>query len=187
MQRQQNDLRSKYKSSEMNKYLFLAFLTLASCSKSPEEKAKDLINDQMRKTLHDYKSYEPVQFGNLDSSFNTWEDLPEFIEADQKAKEFKKELLEFGENMELKVMSWGYPTYKRRLADVKDSAIKYAKLRARIIEQTGPVFNGWTMTHSFRAKNLSGNLQIAQYKYYFDDKLTKVTKVIDPSETKTDN
>jgi len=42
-------------------------LLLAACSK--EDKAKKLIKESLSKTMNDYKSYEPVEYGRLDSNF----------------------------------------------------------------------------------------------------------------------
>ena len=59
---------------------FLLGLSLVQCgsnddkettqSKSNEEKALDLINDQMYRTLYDYDSYQPVET-KIDSAYHT--------------------------------------------------------------------------------------------------------------------
>ena len=44
----------------------VAAATLFSCT-SPEKKAQKLIKQQLKETLNNPKSYEPVNFGSLDS------------------------------------------------------------------------------------------------------------------------
>lgn len=56
----------------MKKVLFVIgslFLCFTSCSKSLEEKAQELIKNDLFKTLHDFDSYQLVEFSKLDSAF----------------------------------------------------------------------------------------------------------------------
>ncbi|HEX4373688.1 MAG TPA: hypothetical protein VHZ50_10330 [Puia sp.] len=50
----------------MKKILFIS-LILSGCTFTREGKAKKLINEELKMTLNDYKSYEPMKFGNLDT------------------------------------------------------------------------------------------------------------------------
>ena len=50
--------------------LFLFSLSLFSCEKSNEEKAKDAIKTYLNENLDDMSSYEEVKFGSLDMLFN---------------------------------------------------------------------------------------------------------------------
>ncbi len=49
------------------KILFLLSLSLMSCEKSYEQKAKDAIHTYLNENLNDVSSYEAVKFGKLDS------------------------------------------------------------------------------------------------------------------------
>lgn len=164
-----------------------ASVLVVSCKPSPEEKAQKTIIESLRLSLHDYKSYEPVQFGKLDSAYSKLEDLPMIIislEAFNKAdKEFKSEL------EEAKIYAASYYTYNqysyhKRLANL---ALAQMTLNEPIIDSAKkgfrPEFVGWKMQHSYRAKNLSGNLGIHHYMYFLNKSLDSVFKQTDVSES----
>lgn len=44
-------------------------LSLSSCIKSPMSKAEDAVREELRRTLHDFSSYEPVEWGKLDTIY----------------------------------------------------------------------------------------------------------------------
>ena len=62
----------------MKTYVFIVTLVLVmvSCSSS-ESKAKKAIKEDLKLTLHNYKSYEPVQFGQLGVASSKFDDIPE--------------------------------------------------------------------------------------------------------------
>jgi len=47
----------------------IILLSLSSCIKSPMSKAQDAVREELRKTLHDFSSYEPVEWGKLDTIY----------------------------------------------------------------------------------------------------------------------
>ena len=49
---------------------------LTACSK--EDKAKKAIKNHLAKTMHDFDSYEPVEYGTLDSTVSTVELSPDY-------------------------------------------------------------------------------------------------------------
>lgn len=54
---------------------------LNACKNTPEDKAKALIKDYLSKNMNDFKSYEAVEFGSLDS-LNTEFDESKFLSID---------------------------------------------------------------------------------------------------------
>ncbi|PZP47066.1 MAG: hypothetical protein DI598_11430 [Pseudopedobacter saltans] len=59
------------------------------CS-SPEDKAKSLIEEDMKVTLHDYESYEPVSYSGLSDAYSDVEhdsEAPKLIEESKRLKE----------------------------------------------------------------------------------------------------
>lgn len=159
---------------------------LAACSKSPEKKAKSVIDEELRKTLHDYKSYEPVAFGKVDSSFSAYFDLPEYEDNSHKIEEATEDMKKYWDKAMIyagSIYSQSlYKLYKSQADEAADSA-KAALERNKVIsENFVPVFNGYKMNHSYRAKSLSGNLGIHHYVFYFDSGITKVVRQIDISE-----
>lgn len=170
----------------MNKHSIATFFALlsfcvsgllTSCGKSNEEKAKDLIDEQLQLSLHDYGSYEPVEFGKLDSTYSSAFDLPEYNDAVNKAKHFKDEGNDKVNDAEL----YGrFGLYERQVEYARegkilfDSAMFYVNKAAKIDSSFVPEFVGWGMTHTFRANNKFGNKVIAHRKYYFDKDFTKI-------------
>ena len=47
----------------------MLLLSLSSCTKSPMDKVEDAVREELRKTLHDFSSYEPVEWGKLDTIY----------------------------------------------------------------------------------------------------------------------
>lgn len=171
------------------KKLLLCFALMPlfiACKKSPENQAKFLIEEKLKKTLHDYKSYEIVEFGKLDSSFTIFEELPHIKKEYDRVDEFNKEA---SDNLDLaKIYSDSYY--------LQDTFNKYMKIAQRANDSARSIlkridvqhskfkseFNGWAMNHSFRAKNLNGNLGIHHYTYYFNSDLTEITDQVDIGE-----
>lgn len=70
--------------------VLLLFPMIFSCN-SQEKRAQKLIKEEMRLTLNDFKSYEPVQYGTLDSAFLSYEDSPQVKLYQEKLEEFQQE------------------------------------------------------------------------------------------------
>lgn len=168
----------------------ILIFVFASCSKTREEKAKALIKDQLRKSLHDFKSYEPVEFSQLDTAYTSLADLSAYSTAQE---DFDKAKAEAKTNQEYaEIYSGGY-THER--------FVHYQTLAYRAIDAMQVAYHtmdsitksfvrkpvGWAMNHSFRAKNLSGNLGIAHYRYYFDQDLKEIVKREDIGEKAKSN
>ena len=47
----------------------MLLLSLSSCTKSPMGKVEDAVREELRRTLHDFSSYEPVEWGKLDTIY----------------------------------------------------------------------------------------------------------------------
>jgi lipoprotein len=47
----------------------MLLLSLSSCTKSPMSKVEDAVREELRRTLHDFSSYEPVEWGKLDTIY----------------------------------------------------------------------------------------------------------------------
>lgn len=162
------------------KFIFhlLALVVLLSCGHaSNESKAKKLIRDHLYKTLHDYKSYEPVEFEKIDtlysaaiddSLFNLYRTLADkyLDSANGLTNELKNSYLLPSSSVVL-IQEKG-----ERTMDSAQYFIKKMEEREKIFK---PDFIGWKMNHSFRAKSLGGNLGIHHYRYKFDKDFKEIT------------
>lgn len=63
-----------------NLLLFIAFLINPTFGQTPSEEIKKNINDFLYKTLHDFKSYEPIEFSETKEVFTTLEEDSKYIE-----------------------------------------------------------------------------------------------------------
>lgn len=167
----------------VKKYVFIFSLVilLFSCS-SPENKAKKAIKEELRLTLHDFKSYKPVQFGKLKVARSSYEDLQEVKKYHDKVVAFLALCKEYKEKSDLYTSDyWEYTT-------IADNSLDSAKFYMDKVETIKIHFIseviGWKMTHSFRAKNLDGNLGIHHYLFVLDKELSKVIQSVALSEEK---
>lgn len=156
----------------------LGVITFVSCSLSNERRAKQIIEHQLKVSLHDYDSYELVEFGTLDSAFSSASDLPEYKDAFNKAINFKEQgeskiddaniygQFESMHKKQIQYAQWGKA--------LLDSAMYYLKIAEKIDSTFVPKFVGWEMTHTFRANNANGIKVIAHRKYYFDKEITRI-------------
>lgn len=158
----------------MKYILSIVMVVCLSCGSktTSEQRAQKLIKDHLYETLHDYKSYEFVKFGKLDSTFTSVADEPAYATA---GKTFDSLLKESEENLEqAKRYSSAYL--------YGNIGRKFLAKAERCHDMLAPIavwldsfkanfhgrFNGWSMTHSYRAKSLGGNLGISHDIYYFN-------------------
>lgn len=169
----------------MQKLLLLLILSTALTSCSNEQKAKKAIKEHLSKTMHDFKSYEPVEFGTIDSSFTT------FIET----KEYKTTLARFelfndsAERAikEIKDLIYLNRTSNARLREMQkagmvlsDSLTSIANRMASLEKSFTPEFNGYSLAHSFRGKNPNGALILSTKIFKLTPQLDEVIDVVDP-------
>ena len=163
-----------------------ATMLLSGC-KSKEEKANELIKDDMFKVLYDFASYEPIET-NIDSAFTSvYTDSiitrhAYFIKiAIEKADEYLDEMKDARKTME--IWSDGYSSYSNsRYYEAKNKFNEHLekakactnmvtlhsdsiKDRANFIKKE---FCGWKATHKFRCKTKGGSPDIGNYEYIFD-------------------
>ena len=163
-----------------------ATMLLSGC-KSKEEKANELIKDDMFKVLYDFASYEPIET-NIDSAFTSvYTDSiitrhAYFIKiAIEKADEYLDEMKDARKTME--IWSDGYSSYsnssyyeaKNKFNENLEKAKACTNMvtlhsdsikdRANFIKKE---FCGWKATHKFRCKTKGGSPDIGNYEYIFD-------------------
>lgn len=175
----------------MKKFLLTAIaivgvvLAFSGCRQSPQKQAEYIVKKQLEVSLHDFSSYESVLFGSLDSTFSQVEDLEEYNTSFSKAKDLKEKGLEKGKDAE-RYGEFGLyeeqARYAREAACLLDSAMYHIKKCQELDSLFTPEFVGWQITHTFRAKNASGNKIINHRIFYFDKDLTKIIKDEDNSE-----
>lgn len=152
------------------KQLIFAFaicaLIFSSCQ-NKEDKAKELVKDNLYKTLHDFSSYEPVE----------WTELKPTYDASKEPKERRDTLLFYSmRRMMLESFSGGDGILKEEnYAGEHEEKLKRYKAIEDSIHALMPI-KGYTINHTYRANTLGGNKRISTARYDFDAELTKVVK-----------
>jgi len=149
--------------------LVISVFTLVSCN-SNEKKAKKLIKDYLSKNLNDASSYEPVEFSKLDSTFSS------FYFSSEGQKLTEKE--EFAHN---RAFDLSIEDVLEENPKIQDSIRIYKQIEEtskkayeeKELTYVGE-FNGWKMTHKYRAKNGLGAMILGTTNYTFDKELTVV-------------
>lgn len=160
-------------------------VAFSGCKQSPQERAEYIVRKQLEVSLHDFDSYENVQFGTLDSTFSQVEDFKEYQTSFSLAKELNEKGIEKIEDAK-RYSEFGLyqeqGRYAREGKQLLDSAMYHIKKCEELDSLFTPEFIGWQITHSFRANNASGNKIIVHRTFYFDKDLTRIVRDEDNSE-----
>ena len=164
-------------------FLMLALL-LSSCS-SLEDKAKRIISKDLKLTLDDYESYEPVTYGKLEYAMSVWADAPEVTHLLKKETYYVKKCQEYQKLYQLydfDVTGKDFQMYFDLSGVYLDSAEYIDKQIQEFEAGFIPERIGWQMSHSFRARTADGNMKIHRNLYIFDNNISRITRTLDLSE-----
>lgn len=165
---------------------------LTGC-KSKEEKAAEMIKNEMFKTLYDYESYQPIET-TVDSAFYSPYTDSTILSHGYIIKELLSEANKYLEETKeaqssMEIWSDSYSSYGlSKYYDAKEkmsSALEKANLYIKVMNTEGdsirmlskdiiPDFYGWKITHKFRCKTKGGNSTIGNYIYIFDKKIKNI-------------
>lgn len=165
----------------MKKVIFMLLAVIAFCGcagTTNESTAKQLIKERLKLNLHDYSSYESVEFGSLDSTFTTLLTDSAFFKAFTRRLAYQKARNESYENAELwkSVSRERQKQYLGLEKQYQDSVTRYIAFEDSARNKFIPVFNGFAMRHSFRANNANGNKVITHNVYKFNTELSVITE-----------
>lgn len=146
-------------------------LALFSCSKSPDEQAKNNIKEYLKTNMDDPSSYENVSFGKLDTLHSSFDESKEGIELRTKDSELSSKLDALSAELDKEDLTM------ERLNQIQKEDKEITTKRLAINdEQTkkslnykGPV-NGYAMTHKFRGKNKLGAVILTEKRFLLDTK-----------------
>lgn len=180
----------------MKKYylFFLVPLLILGCQ-SREEKAQELIKQDMFKTLYDFASYEPIET-KIDSAFSS-------IYTDTLALLYANTIKMLFENLDVEKVEyknakramgiWSGSSSSLGIFEFNDAKRKvdqfiekvdytldkaddtYMKIRERN-EKIGRSFIGWEARHKFRCKTRGGSFDIGNYLYVFDKDMKQILR-----------
>lgn len=176
--------------------LLLLPLIMVGC-KSKEEKAAELIKNELSKTLYDFDSYSPIETIVTEAKQSVYTDTTYWHTANvllytfNLASEYLEEASDAKEHMEI----WGSPTrYSSSYSDEKyykyrdewkenmekaKASLELVKVMAQTLKDTLQTIDeekiiGWEVKHRFRCKTKGGNSAIGDYRYVIDKKFKEV-------------
>jgi hypothetical protein len=187
----------------MRKELFLmvSLALLASCSvKTNEEKARELIEPEVKASLIKPESYEFAQI-QLDSCFSDSQHNPEAVVLALKVAKLFNEYKDYSEDAEraessmtIYAPSYGYQSahsaqqqkkYKaemekaqRKATAAKDQIIQLYKDNKQLIlslESGNHEFTGWAVSFGYRAETAGGMKTMGGSLFYLNKDLTQIT------------
>ncbi len=154
-------------------YFFITALLLTACG-SNEHAAQKLIKSQMKNIVTDYKSYQSISFGGLDSLFTTYQKDSTYVGLLREAAAYQA-LSSQQTQLAISAKTLKQTKAIKKLVDAyADSAVlitNQASLYAKAFKST---FSGWQMSHTFSANNAQGANQVMTYKFYFDKPLNNL-------------
>jgi hypothetical protein len=130
-------------------------------------------------TLNDFKSYEPVQYGKLEVDSSKYTDIPEVRQYNSQIDADLKTSNEYSSKADIYYSEYTISQYRAYIqvsSQFLDSAKRYIaevdSIKLHFVSK--PI--GWKITHSFRAKNQLGGLNLYNYLFILNQELTKVIK-----------
>lgn len=186
----------------MKNLLFLCMTALVfACTKSPEERAKDMIQEGVKRMLYNPKSYDAVSL-SIDSAFTPY-GSPEFYEQTLKVYELGTEinnLKKIEKNSKSSMAlhsgpyqsSYGKNAYNEAKEKYDETVAKREKLEKKVNKMVNELkeqieaeqqFIGFWAFHRYRAKNNAGTTQFGEIVFLFNKELNQIVDVYDPSES----
>lgn len=173
-------------------YFALVALIMASCGKSPEQKAEALIKDDLKKSLYKPETYKPVET-KVDSAFAPYDDLKFLTELEELGKlgiEYK-ELQDKVKMAKSSMANWSGPyqsafaknEYQEAKNDFDEASEKMEKVSLKCADHLKIVANmmkeerkfiGFKAIHNYRADNNAGQTLIGNTIFFIDKDFKEV-------------
>lgn len=172
-------------------------MLLASCAKTPEQKAEALIKEQLQKNLYHPDTYAPSET-QLDSAFAPYDD-PNFYEKTLKLAKLGVAINKFDseasfEKSNMAISSGPYQTaydrnsyreakdkYDKAIAKRQKAKEEAAKLGEELkkMKEQKETFIGFKAIHSYRANNNAGQTLSGKAEFLFDKDMKEVIATYD--------
>ena len=178
-------------------YMMAATLLLASCVKTPEQKAEALIKEHLQKSLYHPDTYAPSET-QVDSAFAPYDD-PEFYEKTLKLAKLCVAINKFdtkasSEKSSMSIWSGPYQTsydrnnyreakekYDKAISKLKKAKEEAATLSEELkkLKEQKETFIGFIATHSYRANNNAGQTVSGNMEFLFDKDMNEIVAAYD--------
>lgn len=154
----------------------IAILLIACKAKTKDDIVKDNIKSYLSKTMNDFKSYEPVEYGPLDSIITTYDKTPRFDSLKSIFDGYLSESKKATDNAKI-VAGLAPYTYKLEVEKsnsfngLADSILSIMKIEDSLFK---PEFLGFKTKHSYRNRNENGATVLTSEYFYMKKDLTVV-------------
>ncbi len=163
---------------------------LLICCKSKEEKAAELINNALSKTLYDFESYQPIETMVKEAKYTAYNDttcwrlatemaakgvlLSEYLDEGRDAKEYMS--IYTPSYYSSSYSDSKYYKYQKKAVEAYTNANLLVllinnnakELKKQIDKLDTSQIIGWDVDHSFRCKTKGGSAAIGHYRYVID-------------------
>ena len=163
----------------------------ASCSKSLEDKANTLIEEDIKKTLYHPETYDPAET-QVDSAFTPFDNTIELCKIGMSIDEYDRKMKSAKSSMSIWSGPYQSAYSKNEYQEAKDeydenaqnkkNAEKKAKKLAdelKTMLDKEQLFIGFKARHRFRANNNAGQIVFGEMKYLFDKDMNKIVASYD--------
>ena len=167
-------IKRKWKVSLNLVILLIGFVcVLGACSSSNEDKAKRTVKDYLKENLDNFKSYEPVFWGNLrefsiDSIKQNDSYYQEHLHSANEALKRSKELLIIIDSYKSKKNTISIE-YAEIVAQIEGCRARYESEQEKLsnyLKTAYPDHSCWVIDHKYRASNNIGALILNEETFY---------------------
>lgn len=165
-------------------FIICAALAFTAYSNPREDKIKQLIKDHMRTSLYDFNSYEPVEYGEIETIYSNLKDDTNLEQMLKKAGEYEKATVEAVEKTDEAILIYGRGSSEHAAAfkQTEETYAKWKKITAdmdSVVKAFVPQKIGVGIVHTFRKKTPEGNTVLTRKVYIFDDNIEKIIRIYD--------
>lgn len=178
-------------------FLCLTIVALAACTQTPEDKAKAMIKEGVKRMLFKPESYDAVST-SIDSVFTPY-GAPTFYEQTLKVYKLAEEIQSLKNEAKRKKSSmalhsdpyqtaYGRNAYNEAKEEYDEAIAKQEKLEKKVHKivsdmkaqiKADPQFVGFWAYHRYRAKNNAGVTSFGEVVFLFDKDLTQIVYAYD--------
>ncbi|SDS33182.1 hypothetical protein SAMN05216490_0963 [Mucilaginibacter mallensis] len=163
-----------------NILLIASCMLIISCA-SKQHKAEKLVKSYLATHLNDPASYDAVSFGDIDTVFKRYAETKQYdsirsanIAAKQKVDKIRDTLMNLITTSKMAYME----ALKRQMQYEADTGTLSKTIRSNELLFKGPI-KGWSIAHSYHAKNAAGFIVLHNAQFRLDSDLTAVVSAQD--------
>lgn len=158
-------------------YCLLLCAVLAGCGpKSNEEKAHDLITENLKTTLPDFSSYTSLNFGALGTAFLPYDETSQYLSYQKSITVYSDSIALLQKMILADSTASIAKTYKERIQVLQDSTAAKSE-RNKIAKQGYTPEKLFKLTHAYNLSFKDGTEKKTEAEFFLDKDLTKVVKV----------